>query len=67
MLSYRDEFNIFVIENIENGVRVTLKLKTTPDFIMEIMSRAWSLKVIKPVSLQLEIAKILKGALLRNQ
>lgn len=56
-----------VIETIENGVRVTLKLKTTPDFIMEIMSRAWSLKVIKPVGLRLEVAKILKDALLRNQ
>lgn len=55
------------IENIENGVRVTLKLKTTPDFIMEIMSRAWSLNVVKPVSLRQEVAKILKDALLRNQ
>ena len=69
-LNYINSFPIHhsqVIENIENGVRVTLKLKTTPDFIMEIMSRAWSLKVIKPVSLQLEITEILKDALLRNQ
>ncbi|WP_313578170.1 WYL domain-containing protein [Chishuiella sp.] len=56
-----------MIEKTENGVRVTLKLKTTPDFIMEIMSRAWSLNVVKPVSLRHEVSKILKDAYLRNQ
>ncbi|MFV0152541.1 WYL domain-containing protein [Empedobacter falsenii] len=55
------------IEEIENGVRIHLELKTTPDFIMEIMSRAWSLKVVQPVSLRQKINKILKDALLRNQ
>lgn len=50
----------------ENGVEVHLKLKTTPDFIMEIMSRAWSLKVIQPESLRLEIKTLLKLALDRN-
>jgi len=55
------------VEDIPNGVRVYLKLKPTPDFIKEIMSRAWSLKVIKPESLRQEIAKILKDSLLRNQ
>ena len=55
------------VEDIPNGVRVYLKLKPTLDFIKEIMSRAWSLKVIKPESLRQEIAKILKDSLLRNQ
>lgn len=54
-------------EVIENGIRIYLKLKTTPDFIMEIMSRAWSLKVVQPVSLRQKITEILKDALLRNQ
>lgn len=55
------------VEAIENGVRVHLRLKTTPDFIMEIMSRAWSLKVVRPVSLRQTIAKIMEEALHRNQ
>ncbi|CAM3228550.1 helix-turn-helix transcriptional regulator [Empedobacter stercoris] len=54
-------------EEIENGVRIYLKLKTTPDFIMEIMSRAWSLKVVQPVSLCQKITEILKDAISRNQ
>lgn len=55
------------VSEINNGVEVHLKLKTTPDFIMEIMSRAWSLKVIKPESLRLEIIQILKESIERNQ
>lgn len=55
------------IKEIKNGVEVSLKLKTTPDFIMEIMSRAWSLKVIQPESLRLEIIHILKDSITRNQ
>lgn len=55
------------VKEIENGVEVSLKLKTTPDFIMEIMSRAWSLKVIQPENLRLEIIQILKKSIERNQ
>lgn len=52
---------------IENGYLVHLKLKITLDFIMEIMSRAWSLEVIKPLSLRQEIFKITKEANKRNR
>lgn len=52
--------------DIEDGVEVKLKIKPTLDFIMEIMSRAWSLKVISPNHLKLEVQSILLSALDRN-
>ena len=54
------------VMEIESGFLVNLELKITPDFIMEIMSRAWSLEVIKPITLRQQVAKILKEAYTRN-
>lgn len=45
---------------------IRLRLKITLDFIMELMSRSWSLKVIEPLSLREEIQSICKSALERN-
>lgn len=55
------------IEKAGNSFLVRLKLKITPDFIMEIMSRAWSLEVIKPLSLKKQVYDYLKKAADRNK
>ena len=51
----------------ENGVEVELFIKPTLDFIMEIMSRSWSLQVIKPLTLKRKVRKIWTEAWERNQ
>jgi len=52
-----DDKDVFVIK---------LRLKITLDFVMELMSRSWSLKVIEPLSLREQIHSICKSALERN-
>jgi predicted DNA-binding transcriptional regulator YafY len=46
---------------------IKLRLKITPDFVMEIMSRSWSLKVIEPLSLREQVCEIYRNALKRNE
>ena len=53
----KDDGNEFVIQ---------LKIRVTPDFIMEIISRSWSVTVIQPYSLREEICKLYSHALERN-
>jgi predicted DNA-binding transcriptional regulator YafY len=47
-------------------VIVTLKIRITLDFIMELMSRSWSLQVISPLSLKQRMHEIYKEAMERN-
>lgn len=55
-----------VITDNEDEFVIKLRLRITLDFIMELMSRSWSLKVIEPLSLRKEIHAICKSALERN-
>lgn len=51
----------------EKGVIVELYISITLDFIMELMSRSWSLEIIKPLSLRERMREIYEDAKLRNQ
>lgn len=55
-----------IVEEGEDYVRLSLDLCVTPDFLMELMSRAWSLKVIAPQSLRERLQHIWGAALERN-
>ncbi|NDV97199.1 WYL domain-containing protein [Dysgonomonas sp. 521] len=55
-----------IITDNKDGFVIKLRLKITADFVMEIMSRSWSLKVIEPLSLREQIYSICKSALERN-
>jgi len=50
----------------KNSVTFSLQIKITPDFMMELMSRAWSLEVLEPYSLREELYRIFKDAVGRN-
>lgn len=54
----RDNSDEFVIK---------LNIRLTKDFIMEILSRSWSLKVISPEKLRNEVCEIYEKALMRNR
>ena len=47
-------------------VIVTLNIRITLDFIMELMSRSWSVEVIAPLSLRQRLHEIYKEAMERN-
>jgi proteasome accessory factor B len=51
----------------KDKVFVYLKIKITLDFIMELMSRAWSVEVIEPVSLRETLHNYFKEATKRNK
>ena len=55
-----------IVKNEDGEFVITLRLRITHDFVMELLSRSNSLKVIKPVSLKKTVAKIYKAALERN-
>ncbi len=46
---------------------IYLKIKITLDFMMELMSRAWSLKVIEPLHLRDKMVTFFEEALDRNK
>jgi predicted DNA-binding transcriptional regulator YafY len=54
-----------IIKDSEEEFVIRLRIKITEDFIMEILSRSWSLKVIQPASLQKRICEIYQSALKR--
>ena len=56
-----------VLVDSESEFRIRLQIRITNDFIMALLSRSKSLKVIKPESLKHEIRKIYEKALERNQ
>jgi predicted DNA-binding transcriptional regulator YafY len=55
-----------IIKDSDNEFIIRLRLKITHDFVMEILSRSWSLKVIQPNSLRQRICEIYNSALKRN-
>ncbi len=55
-----------ILTDTKDEFIIRLRLKVTLDFVMELMSRSWSLKVIEPLSLREEIHSICKSALERN-
>lgn len=55
-----------VVSDNGSEVVIGMRLRITPDFIMELLSRAWSVKVISPDSLRHRICKIFSDALKRN-
>ena len=55
-----------IIHENENTIRIGLRLKVTNDFVMELLSRSNSLKVIKPESLRQKKKDIYTEALKRN-
>jgi predicted DNA-binding transcriptional regulator YafY len=56
-----------IIKDEKDEFVIRLRLKITLDFVMEILSRSWSLKVIEPASLRERICEIFRSALERNQ
>lgn len=50
----------------KDRVIVTLNIRITLDFIMELMSRSWSIEVIVPLSLRQKLHDIYKEAMERN-
>lgn len=52
---------------IGERICVELNIEITLDFIMELMSRTWSIEVIEPISLKTELYKIYSKAAGRNQ
>lgn len=68
--NYIKSFPIHHSQKIEiqnNRIVVTLNIKITLDFMMELMSRAWSIEVIEPLSLRQDMRNYFKGASERNQ
>lgn len=55
-----------IIEETETEITFNLRLKITEDFVMAILSRSWSVKVIQPESLRLRVCSIYLDALKRN-
>ena len=55
-----------ILLDTENEFRISLRLRITNDFIMELLSRSSSLTVIKPISLRHRIVEIYRKALQRN-
>jgi predicted DNA-binding transcriptional regulator YafY len=56
-----------IVKDTEEEFVIKLQLKITLEFVMEILSYSWSLKVIKPVTLQEQICEIYQKALKRNE
>ena len=55
-----------IITDNKDEFVIKLRLKITLDFVMELMSRSWSLKVIEPLSLREQIHSICRSALERK-
>lgn len=55
-----------IITDTKDEFVIRLRLRITLDFVMELMSRSWSLKVIEPLSLREQIYGIYRSALERN-
>lgn len=56
-----------ILEDTKDQFTIELCLRISPDFIMEIISRSWSLQVISPLSLREKVCQIHKEALERNR
>lgn len=56
-----------IIKDEKDEFVIKLQLRVTPDFVMVLLSRSWSLKVLEPLSLRHNILDIYNEALQRNQ
>jgi predicted DNA-binding transcriptional regulator YafY len=56
-----------IVKDTADEFVIRLRLKITLDFVMEIMSRSWSLKIVRPASLRNRVCKIYQDALKRNE
>jgi len=56
-----------ILKDEDDEFIIQLRLCVTYDFIMEILSRSWSLKVISPVSLRERVSEIWQSAVERNK
>lgn len=56
-----------VLKETEDEVVFSFRLRITPDFIMELQSRSWSVKVIRPEFLKERLCGIYREALERNR
>lgn len=55
-----------ILEDNDAVFRIKLELRITEDFVMAIMSRSWSLRVMEPVHLRNRLIKIYKEAIERQ-
>jgi predicted DNA-binding transcriptional regulator YafY len=55
-----------IVKDDDQAFIIKLHLRITPDFVMEILSRGWSLKVIQPDSLRKQVHEICRSAAERN-
>ena len=55
-----------ILTDTENEFRISVRLRITNDFVIELLSRSTSLTVIKPASLRRRVAEIYEKALHRN-
>ena len=55
-----------ILTDTENEFRISVRLRITNDFVIELLSRSTSLTVIKPASLRRRVAEIYEKALYRN-
>lgn len=55
-----------VLNENDTEIVFSFRLRITPDFIMELLSRSWSVKVIRPAYLRDELCRIYNTALERN-
>lgn len=56
-----------ILVDNEDEFRITLRIRITKDFVMALLSRSMTLKVIAPESLKTQIREIYREALTRNQ
>lgn len=55
-----------VVEHSDDETVISFRVRLTPDFIMAIVSRSWSVLVVQPESLRLRLCEIYQKALERN-
>lgn len=65
--NYVQSFPIHHSQKTLSNNQVRLNIKITEDFVQELLSRAWSVKVIQPQSLRKRLYKIFKEAVKRNE
>ena len=54
------------LKKIDNGFEVELFVKPTLDFIKELLSRSWSLKIMEPIDLNEKFLHYWQEAIERN-
>lgn len=55
-----------ILEDDGTEIIIRLRIRLTSDFLMEILSRSWSLRVLQPESLRKRVCEIYTEALKRN-